>query len=350
MIIIRADAGPKIGAGHIMRCLSVAESLKRKNEEVVFISADDHAKKIVEEKDFDCLVLGTDSSSPEKDTDLIVRSDAYERCNALITDGYNFHRDFFEPVKGDKKLIYFDDLICETYPADMIINYNIFAGEDAYNKLYENEADLPKFLLGPKYAPLREEFSSAGQTKIKEKAENILILTGGADPCHVAYSLCEEIVSSADSGRRSDKAVFHFVIGALSKDYDGINALSEKCPDIVIHRNVRDMRLLMTKCDMAVSAAGSTLYELCSCSVPTICYTSADNQIEAEKAFSQKGIMLSAGDVRKKADFFKNLYALMTSLSGNASKRAELSKNAAGLVDGKGADRIADEIINLISF
>ncbi len=343
MILFRADGNGTIGTGHIMRCLSIADGLKRIGEESVFVCADDNMKDFIESRGYRCEVLGTRFDDMESEIECFLCSEIYSESSVIVVDSYYVSDKYFECIRKEKKVVYIDDLIENAYSADALINYNIYASEDKYISLYsEKNIEKPVFILGTKYAPLREEFTNTKEKNTAEKPENILIMTGGADPTHIAPKLAERIVKEAETDTE-EKPVFHFVAGAMSGDYDRLKEIETASKGrIVIHRNVKDMKSLMDSVDMAVSAAGSTLYELCACAVPTITYVLADNQMQAEKTFLEKGAMLSAGDARDGDVFFDRLYTTISELIKNSSERKHLSQKAFEIADGKGADRIAE--------
>ena len=105
--------------------------------------------------------------------------------------------------------------------------------------------------------------------------------------------------------------------------------------------------MLDEKLMLHVSAAGSTLYELCACGVPTITYVLADNQIPAAVVFGDKGIMIDAGDVRKNPDFIRDLFDRIMDLAENKEKRIAMSQAMRTIVDGRGANRLATVISQL---
>lgn len=351
MILFRADGNGTIGTGHIMRCLSIADGLKRIGEESVFVCADDNMKNLIESRGYGCEVLGTRFDDMESEIESLLNSETYRKSDAIVVDSYYASEKYFECIRKEKKIVYVDDLIENAYPVDALINYNIYASEDKYISLYsgknkekntQKNPEKPVFILGTKYAPLREEYTKTKEKNTPEKTENILIMTGGADPTHIAPKLAERIVEEAKTDT-DESPVFHFVAGAMSGDYDRLKEIENRSnKKIVIHRNVKDMKSLMDSVDMAVSAAGSTLYELCACAVPTITYVLADNQMQAEKTFLEKGAMLSAGDARDGDVFFDRLYTTISELIKNSSERKRLSQKASEIVDGRGADRIAE--------
>lgn len=348
MFLFRADGNEKVGTGHIMRCLSIADSLKRKGEESVFVSADDKMKTLIEKRGYECIVLHTSFDNMEAELPALKELAAFKSASVVIIDSYYVTDSYFSLIGESKKKVYIDDRTSDAFETDVLINYNVFADPEKYKNIYKNEnIKEPEFILGPEYAPLRKEFGIKKERGIKENADNILIMTGGADPTHVAPKLAQKIIDDTDPEALSDIR-FHFVIGSMSTDYEKMTELGDRSNGkIELHRNVTDMKSLMEGCDMAVSAAGSTLYELCACAVPTVTYVLADNQIPAEKAFLERGAMLSAGDARKGDIFYDRLYDRIKNLIGDPSERTRLSMSAAGITDGKGAGRIADKLIEM---
>ncbi len=346
MVCIRADAGPEIGTGHIMRCLSIADRLKEKGEEVRFISANEHAKEFITKRGFDCCVLGTDLREMESEIPALERVESYIDSSIVIVDSYYVTEGYLCKIGIDKRIVYIDDMFATAYPVDVLINYNVYADKDKYDLLYSESPQKPQMLLGPQYTPLRKEFTISGNKNIRENAKKVLVLTGGSDSLHIAAKLMEELQVSSEQFEADCE--FVFVCGALSGDLKRLNEIkkiSEK--KIEVLSNVTNMKDLMEACDVAVSAAGTTLYELCSCGLPTITYVLADNQIEAAKKFSDEGIMIYAGDARTDNVFSAHIWQQVNRLLNNRIDRLSLSERAMALVDGKGAERIAEDILDL---
>ena len=357
MIIFRADGNKTLGTGHVMRCLSIADVLASKGKEIAFITADDNLKDMIETRGYRCEVLGTDYRNMSSEIYALKNTDSYKKAEIIIVDSYFVTEDYFRVLREDLKTVYIDDLANKRFSADLLINYNIFADEDIYRKEAntEDRKNL-RLLIGTKYAPLRDDFTNLPDFKVEQMVKNVLILTGGADSLHIGYGL-EKYVSEIRSREVRfddrlkhglDGARFHFVVGSMSDDYTRMKALQDKYTEIIeIHQNVKDMCSLMRKCDLALSAAGSTLYELCACGVPTITYVLADNQLRIAEGFSKSGTMIYLGDCRKNEDFFAESYKTLSMLSLDSKMRGMMSKKSKELVDGRGAIRIAEEIIEL---
>lgn len=338
MILFRADGNGTIGTGHIMRCLSLADEFKNLGRDSFFVCADSSVLELIKSRGYEVCVLSTDYSKPEEEIEILVKKPCFKEADFIIVDSYFVTKNYFAALRKAKKVIYFDDF-CSDYEVNAIINYNIYADVKEYEKHFLTKK--PILFLGPSYAPLRKEFSDISIRETREKAEDILILTGGADPHHIAINLINEL-----GNRKKDNRTYHFVVGAMSSDYSQIKEFEGKLP-IVIHKNVTKMSELMLKCDIAVSAAGSTLYELCSCKVPVITYTFADNQLAGAKAFSKDNIMIQIGDVRNNPGFFHDVFESIDKLAGDYKTRKEMAERGRALVDGRGAERLAKELEKL---
>jgi len=277
-------------------------------------------------------------------------------------------------------LIYLDDLLSFPYSCDYLINYNIY-GEDAvdsYHEMYSGsngrghsradnkigrgnrniggEAAEPKYLLGTSYAPLRHEFQNLSERTIRETVTDIMISTGGSDPEHIALQLVKEVL------RRDPQYTFHFIIGVMNTDYDEIErVVAEKNSErdresenvekynrshgrIVLHRNVKHMVELMQSSDLAISAAGSTLYELCATQTPTLTYILADNQIPGAEGFQNHGVLDCVGDYRKDPKLVSRLIDKAVELAEDYDRRRLISQKMGEVVDGKGCRRILDAV------
>ena len=212
--VIRADAGPGIGLGHMLRCLPAAQELLRAGSRVTFAVRNAESLKILEQvlpqfpiaaEQMERVCLsGMKAKSGEAACDTaaaLAELAAEHSASAVLLDTYAVDPQSMLRLKealhqSGTSLWYLDDLLAFPYPADGVINYSFYADRAAYEKLYQ-ESDqnvtCPELLLGPSYVPLREEFR--GKREVSEKAEDslpsVLLLTGGTDPCHVLAALLE---------------------------------------------------------------------------------------------------------------------------------------------------------------
>ena len=118
--------------------------------------------------------------------------------------------------------------------------------------------------------------------------------------------------------------------------------MAERDTRIVLHENVKNMGDFMRKCRYAVSAGGTTLYELCACRIPTVCFSFAENQEKFTEEMGSHCIMLYAGDARKNTQIGETIVEGLLSFFKNPEKEKMYGERMGQLVDGKGTQRIVD--------
>lgn len=346
MIIFRTDSNPDIGSGHMMRCLSIADAGHKIGEACLFAIASNHFNDEIKDHGHEVLILNTDYKNMLSDLDRMRQLIKEQRPSALFVDSYQVSYEYLFSLRESCKsigckLIYIDDIVAFAYPCDILLNYNIYGSdkENEYKDLYQEKGiPCPKLLLGTSYAPLRSEFQSLPKRIVKKQAQKILISTGGSDPDHFARDLAGYIVNN---NSKFQHFRFHFIIGAMNEDKLEIEEVTALNDSIILHYNVQHMQPLMSDMDLAISAAGSTLYELCATQTPTITYILADNQILGAKKFEENRVLHCVGDIRElKRGFIEKLLEEAVRLSGDYEERARIADRQRFVVDGNGARRI----------
>ena len=331
MILIRADANELIGTGHIMRCISIARAFAWRNVDVLFITADHRGDALLKQNDFGSICLDTKWSEMNQELPQMEEIIKDRQPSLLLVDSYYVTERYFDEVCKMLPVAYIDDLNKARWNTNILINYNVYYS--AFDYSFYNGVRL---FLGPMYAPLREEFKGLPEHVI-DKVQNIMVSAGGADPERITEKLITEICPIWPDVN------FHFIVGALNPRIEKIRNLEKN--NVILHFNEKNMSSLMQKCDVAISAAGTTLYELCAVGIPTITYTLADNQLAAADQFSKLGIMVSAGDCRGNGRFIYTMESSLKELIDDHKKRRTLSRNMQQLIDGKGSDRLAANLL-----
>ncbi|MFW5630041.1 MAG: UDP-2,4-diacetamido-2,4,6-trideoxy-beta-L-altropyranose hydrolase [Acetivibrio ethanolgignens] len=334
MLYIRTDVNQTIATGHIMRCLSIADAAREKGESTTFLLADREAAGILEKRGYPYLVLDTRWDDMETELPVITKLMKEKNIEKLLIDSYQVTQRYLEELTKEVKTIYLDDLGRFPYPVNGIICYAAY-----WRKYYENrDFHDTRLYLGTKYTPLRKEFSDIRPRSIKEQIDNLLLLSGGSDPYYTLDSLLEGI--KKERFRRID-----VICGKYALDYESLCEKYRSFKNIFIHKAVADIKRYMEVADFAVTAGGSTMYELCSVGTPAASYSLADNQLANVKQFQRDGIIEYAGDVRNDT-VTENISQLLEKYWKNRDLREEKSKKMQALVDGHGAGRIAEILIN----
>ena len=343
-LIIRADSNKTVAMGHVMRCLSIADAVRDAGGEVVFVTASNDPEALITARGYRCIVMDTDFADTFGELPKLKAVIGKERPDVILFDGYYFKNEYFKALEGMAKLVFVDDYGKWAFPVDMVVNYNIYGEDLDYEGVYAGEGKaLPKLLRGTVYAPLRREFLNAAPVKIKEGTLKVLVSTGGADLCRVALSLCERLLAD-----RPENISLGVLVGPFSQDRDAIKRLSAENPDFIrVYENITDMSGFLSRFDMALSAAGSTSYELCRMGIPTCLFCTADNQSLINETFKKKGITESAGNAERDKNAVLDRLVVFIKEYTDAGKRASMAEKMRAAVDARGAERIASEIFKI---
>lgn len=341
-IFFRTDGNEEIATGHIMRCLSIARACSALRAKVYFLVADQTSESVLRERllyadEFPIQCLHTDYRQPEAELPILL-SQFSSRQAWLFVDSYFVTPGYLSALQHVCRVAYLDDMLAFPYPADCIVNYDIHpSGQPA---CYQ---DIPLKLLGAGYTPLRQQFQDV-PFQVRHKTRDILISTGGTDHYNIACHLLRQILST---GNMPKEFRYHIVTSRLNTHYQELTRLAAAYPSIRIHENVKDMAALMSKCDLAFSAGGTTLYELCAVGVPSLSFATADNQLTAAKSFADHDIIPYAGDARLSIEHvIQEIMRFIQENSNAYEKRQKSSQKMRAFIDGKGAARIAAALIH----
>lgn len=340
-IYIRVDGNEIIATGHVMRCLSIAEQIRKAGAEVIFIVADDRPKALIEGRGFSVDVLDTIWNDLNEEIGRLC--DYVKECNVkvLLLDSYFVTKEYLQNLSQYTKIVYIDDLNRFVYPVHTVINYGAFAKPALYDESYRLAGLDTKFLIGSRYVPLREEFTLK-PFKVQEVLEKVLITTGGTDQLNVAGDLLSRLVKN----RELAELEYHVIVGCFNQNREKLHLLADKNPNIYLHENVDNMSDWMRSCDAAISAAGTTIYELCACGIPTICLEIADNQ-EGAAIWEDTGYMLYAGNAyRDREQCMQGCLEALLKYKDSYEERKDKSMRMQSLIDGYGAVRIAKYLLD----
>lgn len=330
-LLIRADANLQIGTGHVMRCLALAQAWQDAGGEVVFAIAIE-SPALEARLRAEGIEVTRLSTSPGSMDDAIQTIDlARERSvDWVALDGYHFGAHYQRMLRGGPCLLVLDDYgHAEHYYADVVLNQNLYANED----FYPNREPHTRLLLGARYVLLRREFLKwqGWRREIPEVARKVLVTLGGSDPDNVTFHVIQALQRVKVDGLEVVVAV-----GGNNPNNEAIqSAIQGSRSPIRMEKNVTNMPELMAWAEVALSAAGSTVWELAFMGLPSVIITVAKNQERATRVLAEKKVFLALGsapevEVEEIARVFK-------SLSMNREMRQTLSRNGASLIDGLGA-------------
>ncbi len=341
MIAIRVDGNSEIATGHIMRCLSIANGLREYGQDCLFIVADENSEQLLANTDFKVINLHSIWNNLEYELPKITEVIFKYGIDKIIVDTYSVTYKYLDALEEKCSIIYIDDMNFFKYPVSALINYNIYADKFRYSNSYTGTKT--KFFFNPDYAPLRSEFKNIIPV-FRKKVEKILITAGGVD----TYNAAGQILSKVVVDDFFDGVEFHMVVGRLNSHIMELEEAASKYSSVVIHKNVEKMSLLMVDCDVAVTAGGSTMYELCACGVPSVCFSWVDNQMSSVDEFSDRGLMIGAGDIRSDTELcISKIVDGLKRYCVSYSDRVYFGERMRDVVDGEGVKRICEVVIDI---
>jgi UDP-2,4-diacetamido-2,4,6-trideoxy-beta-L-altropyranose hydrolase len=318
VIVFRAEAGPQIGAGHVMRCLAVAEALQALGAEVA-LAVDQAARATVPRLAAGGLLIGPEPTA----------------CTVAVLDGYGFSaEDEAAWAAAGARVAVLEDAPGRAHACDLLIDPAPGRPDEDYRPWVPASARL---LLGPRYAPLAPAFAVARPAALARRTREtplrrVLVSTGLTDAGRAA--------PKAVAGLRSLAMLKEIVvaIGSASPSTPELHAAAAADARIRLHLDSHDMAGLMTEADLAVGAAGSSSWERCALGLPSVVVVAAANQETNAAALTAAGAALVLGDAAGVTA--EDVAGSVAALAGG-EVRAGMAAAGAGLVDGRGAERIA---------
>ncbi|MCM1188882.1 MAG: UDP-2,4-diacetamido-2,4,6-trideoxy-beta-L-altropyranose hydrolase [bacterium] len=358
MYIFRADGNARTGAGHIMRCMTIADALARLEggkEEIVFFCGEEQAVRMASSGGFWAKRL--EAREPWTEAELtewerILRSEegdqwrfrgsfgdngfesdaAYPgKKNVILADSYLVTDLYLEKLEKYGAVALLDDFGRHRFPVDCIINYNAPAQRTVYRDLYKG--CRTRLAVGREYIPVRAQFVGR-EYRVRREVRNVLITTGGGDIDNIARRIFERI-------DRKDRE-YYVVVGRFSPHLAEMKGLERERRNLHVLYDVTAMGELMEKCDVAVTAGGTTVYELAAVGVPLICFSYAENQEVLTEYIGTMGVAGYAGAYhREPEETLNRLEELFDGLNGSNELRRSFYEAERRLADGRGAERLA---------
>jgi len=342
--VFRADASVEIGTGHVMRCLALADILKRKGAEIAFVcrSMSGDMCDFIRKKGFMIFPIhGPDFQSPaffdwRSDVECslsILRG--LGRIDWLVLDHYGLGKKWEEKVRPFvDKIMVIDDLANRNHDCDLLLDQNLCDDmETRYDALVPGNCFK---LLGPRFALLRPEFLEARKASGRRngEVECILISFGGSD----LSNQTEKAIEAMRTLRRPDIAL-DVVVGASNPHKEQIESICVATPACSYHCQVSYMGELMSRAELCIGAGGSSTWERCCLGLPSVTIVVAENQWDVAEKLHSTGVTSNLGWHQKVT--VDQIASIMKSLLSDKRRLSDMSSKAMYLVDGRGLGRVS---------
>ena len=334
VLLVRADANARMGTGHLMRCLALAQAWKARGGQATFITAceSEGLRQRLADEDFQVITLQRSYPDPANweitSQALAAHSEAW-----VVLDGYHFDPAYQRQIKeAGHRLLVIDDMAhLDHYFADVVLNQNINA-----ERLHYSCEPNTRLLLDTRYVLLRSEFLAwrGWQREIPEVAHKVLVTLGGGDPDNQTLKVIRAL-QQVDV----DKLEAVVVVGASNPHFQELQSIAHNSQFAIrLAQDVTNMSELMVWADVAVSAGGSTSWELAFMGLPSVVLVLAENQQGIAAGLGEAGVVLNLGWYTEAS--IAQVANTLTGLLEDRGLRRQMSQRGRELVDGKGSERV----------
>ena len=350
-VLIRADASPTIGSGHIARCLTLARVLRKQGSHVAFACRQlpGHRLDALSAEGFETFALpefypgedpqqAIESMLPwQADIDALdLLLEDHAEFDWIIVDHYGLDHHWQTAARRwAPRIAAVDDLATRRYSVDLLLNQNLSGLSENYTPLLPEGC---RTLLGPRYAMLREEFDCPA-IEIKPEARRVLVNFGGFDAAMQTHHAMLALVDFPELD-------VDFVAGVDNPAWTQMQALAQTRPNWRLHSFVSDFHQRMTEADLFIGAGGGTSWERAALGLPTICIAVSNNQQVNGEVMAAAGAHVFMG-AREQVSVTQ-LRDAIGFVAGNFYLRQSLAERSRQMVDGRGALRVAAALADAV--
>ena len=363
MVLFRSDASITIGSGHVMRCLTLAQTLRTRGVESAFLSRKHpgNLNDFVRTKGFRVHELPFDQSwtndsyfqyaswlgaSWSQDAEQTLEVISRYPCDILVVDHYALGAQWEKRLSGACRfLLAIDDLANRPHHCAALLDQNLGRQTKDYANLVPSGA---RMMVGPRFALLRPSFSQLRKQSLARRQSpalhQILISMGGVDLPDVT----SQVIQCLDHSQLPKDCHINVVMGASAPWLDKVKAVAATSTlSVQIHVNISEMAELMCKADLAIGAAGSTAWERCCLGLPCLTLVLAENQQRISEALDVAGAAQNLG-VAFEQEMLTRLRYSIDQLVQYPELLEKMSEKAQNVTDGLGAYRVADQLLETL--
>lgn len=335
-ILFVANAGPEVGGGHVMRCITLARALGERGADCAFVCTPAVAALL---EVFGPEIPREEATSLEPDD--IADALTGVRFDAVVFDHYGLSRSHHEALAKGRSTLVIDDLADRPLAANLVLDSGPGRQASDYALLTD---DRTRLLLGPEYAPVRPEFAHLRNTALARRGgevRRVLVALGLTDVGGVTARVVERL------RQRLSGVALDVVLGAGAPSLPGLLKIASRDPRMTVHVDTQEMAQLILDADFAIGAAGSSIWERCVLGLPSAILVLAQNQQGAAAALAEReaALVIDANADNLDARMDRAIVRLMT----DARLRARLSAASAAICDGLGAGRAAEAFLQVIA-
>jgi len=324
-ILMRADAGAARGTGHVMRCLTLAESLLLRGHEVVLagrIGGVPWLQRHLDALDIPVHDVPTDSFDPG----LLEQFEP----NRVIVDSYWIEAAAISLINRSVPVLAIVDHDTRGIDASWFLDQNLGAEDRAWP-----ESVRSRMLAGSKFALVRSAIARHRRVAGWQlpARPSVLAFMGGTDPFRYMTDVARSIAS-----RLPD---LDFIAVTTSEQVDAVNAATREMSRSRVLEPTQDLPALLGAADVVVSAAGTSAWDVLTMARPTVLVGVVDNQSDSLEIAIERGLALGIDAAKHEVS---DVGDMLQRLLQDERLRERLVRAASAEFDGLGAQRVSEQL------
>lgn len=332
-VAFRADASIQIGAGHVMRCLTLADALRSSGARTQFLCRQlpGHLGELIRARGHALDWLADSGTDADNSAAALAHGAPWDW---LVVDHYALAAAWETAQRGlANNILAIDDQADRPHDCDLLLDQNLQTG-NRYDGLLPTAC---RPLIGPRYALLRPEFQRARQV-LKPRADaatHLLLCFGGSDPLDLTGLTLDALDGLGRSG-------LHVTV-VVGQGYPYRDRLQARCasrPGTQLHCQADNLAELMARADLAVGASGVVTWERACLGLPALVVSFAENQRPIAAAAEAEGLLVWVGDAAEMSA--PRLGAAIAALLDAPAQRQAMRLACLERVDGAGCGRVME--------
>ena len=333
IVLIRCDAGAHHGLGHLIRCLTLAEALREREHMPCFICHDPMgiAENRIVSSGFRMIASPESAGSP-RDLEVVQRVLGQDK-GIVIFDNKDTIENSLSSLCNKELVVAIDDDVSRNMPVDVLINPNVWVSTDDYSG-HANR----RLLVGRTANLVRPEFFQNSIRSPENSRLKVVITFGGEDPSNhtgMVVDLLKEYLQNTETT---------VILGPSHPAPDSVKRkVKEQLSFATCLTDPPNLVRHVCEADVAITAGGTTCYELAAAGVPMLGVAIEPHQKPMIEAMKSAGCLISLSDDQtlNRETVISRAHELFLS----SVARLKLSKAARNLFKNPGAGFLAEQIL-----
>jgi spore coat polysaccharide biosynthesis predicted glycosyltransferase SpsG/GNAT superfamily N-acetyltransferase len=218
-----------------------------------------------------------------------------------------------------------DDTADRALDADALLDHNWAPDHRAkYASRLQRE---PRWLCGPRFALLASAYRGAARYRFHDAVRSIGVFMGGTDPGGVSARVLAACRHAGFTGP------VEMVSTSVNPQLTGLRAACQRDGNTTLTLDQPDLAAFFARHDLQVGAGGGATWERCCIGASTVALALVANQSAVVPGLAALGAVRAADEA--------TLPVVLRELIADPAARQSLAEQAAALVDGRGAQRVA---------